>query len=153
VAATLYLVNVRMLHHGQRAASTTPPQSPAPSSAAASKEPAKPDVVLIAAERLRGEQKAATYQVHRESPILLQVLLPGETARSGYQVRLAAQADQHKILLQQNDLEAQPISGQSGQLYLAVTLPAGSLPPATYTASVNRQGETLVSTFILKWHE
>jgi anti-sigma-K factor RskA len=146
------LVNTTMLHRGkgpaqQSAANSAPPQdqtATVTNLAAA----AKPDVVLIAAERTRGEQKAAAYQVHRNKPVQLQVMLPGETARSGYQVRVALQADQNKILLQQDGIEAQSMAGQ---LYLTVTLLPGSLPPATYTASVSHQGDTLVSVFTVQW--
>jgi hypothetical protein len=156
VAATLYLVNTRMRHQAQRtnqlSAANAPPQNQAPATAAPNTDHAiKPDVVLIAAERIRGEQKTATYQLHREAPIQLQILLPSETERAGYQVRVTPLADQNNILLQQNNLEAQSISGQ---LYLTVTLPPGSLSPATYTASVSRQSNTLVSVFTVKWaHE
>lgn len=147
IAATLYFVI--SLRREQRAtqqsiATAAPPQNQTPPIGVA----AKPDVVLIAAERTRGEQKTTTFQVHRESPIQLQIVLPGETARTGYQVRVTPATDQNKILLQQNDLEAQSMAGQ---LYLAITLPPGSLPPATYIASVSRQGDTLTSTFTLKW--
>lgn len=152
MAATLYLVSAKVLHHGQKptlsAANAPPPQNQAPATLTTPSEAAKPDVVLIAAERVRGKQETVTYQVHRESPIQLQVVLLGQTARSGYQLRLTPMADQSKILLQQNNLEAQTLAGQ---LYLTVTLPPGDLPPATYTASVTRQGNTLVSTFTLKW--
>jgi anti-sigma-K factor RskA len=152
-AATLYLVNARTLRQGQvpahSAANTAPPQSEAsPNTAKVHIDTAKPDVILVAAERTRGEQKTAVYQVHRQSPIQLQVLLPGEKAGSGYQVRVATLANRSSPLLQQNGLEAQSVAGQ---LYLTITLPAGSLPPATYTASVTRQGETLVSGFTVKW--
>jgi hypothetical protein len=155
VAAALYLVNTRTLHHAQTAnqlSANAPPQSQPPATPTPNADQgAKPDVVLIAAERIRGEQKTATYQLHREAPIQLQVLLPGETEPAGYQVRITPLADRSRILLQQNNLEAQSISGQ---LYLTVTLPPGSLPPATYTASVSRQGNTLVSDFTVKWtHE
>ena len=44
----------------------------------------KPDVILLAAERVRGEQQAASYQIHRDASIQLQIMLSGETARSGY---------------------------------------------------------------------
>jgi hypothetical protein len=147
IAATLYFVI--SLRREQRAtqqsiATAAPPQNQTPPIGVA----AKPDVVLIAAERTRGEQKTTTYQVHRESPIQLQIVLPGETARTGYQVRVTPATDPNKILLQQNDLEAQSMAGQ---LYLAITLPPGSLPPAIYIASVSRQGDTLTSTFTLKW--
>jgi hypothetical protein len=154
-AATLYLVNTRLLHHAPKAAqlsaTNAPPAQNQTPAAATSSEAARPDIVLIAAERVRGKQETTTYQVHRENPIQLQVVLPGQTARSGYQVRVAPQADPSKILLQQDNLEAQTLASQ---LYLTVTLPPGSLPPATYTASVTRQGNTLISTFTLKWvHE
>jgi anti-sigma-K factor RskA len=151
VAATLYLVNVRKPHREQgnqlSATNTSPAQTQTPI-AATSSEAARPDIVLIAAERVRGKQETTTYQVHRENPIQLQVVLPGQTARSGYQVRITPLADPSNILLQQDNLEAQTLAGQ---LYLTVTLPPGSLPPATYTASVTRQGNTLASTFTLKW--
>jgi hypothetical protein len=159
VAAALYLVNTKMMHHQQSntqlsAANTspqnqTPPQiQPQTPKSAATTATAKPDVVLIAAERTRGEQKTATYQVHRENPVQLQIVLPGETAHSGYQLRVTPLADPGKTLLQQNDLEAQSMAGQ---LYLTVTLPPGSLPPETYLASVSHQGDTFTSTFTLKW--
>jgi hypothetical protein len=151
VAATLYLVNTRMLHHEQSntqlSAANTSAQAQNPTSATPTAT-AKPDIVLMAAERTRGEQKIATYQVHRESPVQLQVVLPGETARSGYQLRVTSLADPGKTLLQQDDLEAQSMTGQ---LFLTVTLPPGSLPPATYFASVTHQRDTLTSTFTLKW--
>jgi anti-sigma-K factor RskA len=151
MAATLYLVNTKVLHHGQKptlSAANTPPAQIQTPTAATSSEAARPDIVLIAAERVRGKQESATYQVHRERPIQLQVVLPGQTARSGYQVRLTLLANQSRVLLQQDNLEAQTLAGQ---LYLTVTLPPGSLPPATYTASVTHQGNTLISTFTLKW--
>jgi anti-sigma-K factor RskA len=152
VAATLYQIAGRLLNHRretiQIAAGHIPlPPNQAPSAAATSGEAAKPDIVLLAAERIRGKQKSTTYLIHHERPIQLQVVLPGETERFGYQVRVASLADQDKILVQQNNLEAQFMAGQ---LYLTVTLPPGSLPPATYTASITRQGNTLLSTFTLK---
>jgi hypothetical protein len=150
VAATLYLVNTKMLHHQQPntqlSAANTSRQ--AQTAAATTSITAKPDVVLIAAERTRGEQKTATYQVHRESPVQLQIVLPSEAARSGYQLRVTPLAYPRKTLLRQNDLEAQSMAGQ---LYLTVTLPPGWLSPATYLASVSHQGDTLTSTFTLKW--
>ena len=147
-AATLYLVNSKLSHHEQQATQLSASNSPLQEQTAATAATTKPDIVLIAAERTRGEQKTVTYQIHRESPIQLQVLLPGETNRSGYQLRIVSLTDPGKTLLEQNELEAQSIAGQ---LYLTATLRPGSLPPATYTASVSRQGDTLISTFALKW--
>jgi hypothetical protein len=147
VTATLFQMTARLLHRKhqttQLAANSTPAQNKTPTTPAS-----KPDIILLAAERTRGEQKIMTYPVHRESPVELQIVLPGQTVRSGYQVRLATSADPTKTLLQQNNLEAQSMTGQ---LYLTVTLPPGSLPPATYTASVTKQDNTLLSTFTLKW--
>jgi hypothetical protein len=153
-AATLYLINTRGLHHAQTAAplsATNVPPAQNQTPATATSEAARPDIILIAAERVRGKQETTTYQVHRENPIQLQIVLPGQTARSGYQIRVTPLADPDKILLQQDNLEAQTLAGQ---LYLTVTLPPGSLPPATYTASVTRQGNMLASTFTMRWiHE
>lgn len=147
-AATLYLVNSKFSHHEQQDTQLSASNSPLQDQTAAAAATIKPDIVLIAAERTRGEQKTVTYQIHRESPIQLQVLLPGETNHSGYQLRIVSSTDPSKTLLELNQLEAQSIAGQ---LYLTATLPPGSLPPATYSASVSRQGDTLISTFALKW--
>ena len=151
VAATLFQMTGRLLHPRQQttlATNSAPPQNKIPTPAPTPSAPAKPDVILLAAERTRGEQTIATYQVHRASPIELQIVLPSETAHSGYQVRLATLTDPTKTLLEQNGLEAQSMAGQ---LYLRVTLSPGSLPPATYTASVTQHDNTLLSTFTLKW--
>jgi hypothetical protein len=147
VAATLLQMSARLLHRREQttqlAANSTPLQNKIPTAATT-----KPDIILIAAERTRGEQTITTYPVHRDSPVELQIVLPGETARPGYQVRLATSADPTKILLEQSNLESQSMAGQ---IYLTVTLPPGSLPPATYTAFVTRQDNTLLSTFTVKW--
>ena len=108
----------------------------------------KPSVVLLVAERVRGEQQIANYQVRRNAPVQLQIMLGGEAARSGYGLQVVPMEGPRRILLEKTDLQAQSINGQ---LYLSITLPAGAFPPATYTASVSRGGETLVSHFTLKW--
>jgi anti-sigma-K factor RskA len=152
VAATLVQMTARLLHRKQQTtqlvSNNTPPQTKIPPAATASGAAIKPDIILLAAERTRGEQTITTYQVHRESPLELQIVLPGETARSAFQVRLATATDPTKTLLQQSNLEAHSMASQ---LYLTVALPPGSLQPATYTVSVTRQDDTLLSTFTLKW--
>jgi hypothetical protein len=151
-AVTLDLVGVKMRHHGQDvtklSASNIAPQNQ-PSSSISRKE-IRPDIILIAAERTRGKQKTATYQVHRESPVELQIVLPSETERSGYQLKVTPLSDPDKILFEQTNLDAHTLSGQ---LYLSATLRPGSLAPDTYTAFINRKGSTLVSTFTVKWTE
>jgi hypothetical protein len=109
---------------------------------------AKPDIILIVAERIRGEQKTATYPIHRGSPIELQILLPGESAGSGYRLRVTSQADRSIVLLERDALEAQSVNGQ---LYLNIALPPGSLTPATYFAVVSRQNDALTSPFAVTW--
>jgi hypothetical protein len=108
----------------------------------------KSDVILLVAERTRGDQQIANYQVHRAAAVQLQVMLSGETAHSGYTLQVVPVEGPRHILLEKKALQAQSMNGQ---LYLNVTLPPGSLPPATYAASVSRGGETLVSHFTLKW--
>jgi len=110
----------------------------------------KPDVILLAAERMRGEPQAATYQVHPSAPVQLQIMLPGETERSGYGLQVFPLAGPHHVLLEKTNLQAESMNGQ---LYLNVALPPGYFPAATYTASVSREGETLVSHFTLKYSE
>jgi hypothetical protein len=110
----------------------------------------KPDVILLAAERMRGEPQAATYQVHPNAPVQLQIMLPGETERSGYGLQVFPLEGPHHILLEKTNLQAESMNGQ---LYLNVALPPGYFPAAAYTASVSREGETLVSHFTLKYSE
>jgi negative regulator of sigma E activity len=155
-AVTLHLTN-RITQKDSRAVSQVtatnaiPSQSAStPPSVAVPSNTSKPDVILIATERVRGEQQIVTYQVHRDAPIQLQILLTGETARSGYRLWVVPLEEQRHILLEKTDMKAQSVNGQ---LYLKVTLPPGSLPPATYAASVSRRGDTLVSHFTLKWSQ
>jgi hypothetical protein len=147
-AVALYVVDTRM-HRADKAAqfaaaTPAPPINPA----IAANTTIKPDIILIAAERVRGEQKTATYPIHQDSPIQLQILLPGESARSGYKLRVTTLADRNRVLIERDDLEAQSFDGQ---LYLTISLPAGTLPPATYLAAVSRQNDILTSPFSLVW--
>lgn len=123
---------------------------PVPMPAATVPGAIKPDVILLAVERVRGEQQIASYEVHRSAPVQLQIMLGGETARTGYKLQVVPLEGPSQILLEKTNLQAQSMNGQ---LYLNVTLPPGYLPPATYSASVSRRGETLVSHFTLKWSQ
>jgi hypothetical protein len=152
-AATLYLFNHRTQPPAPLTASSTalrnlPAPAVTPSPSTTSAHTIKPDVILIAAERLRGEQRPAIYQIHRQSPIQLQVIVPNETATTGYSIRISRQSDATNALIRQTNLTAQSLAGQR---YLTITLPPESLLPATYTASITHQNDTLASTFILKW--
>jgi hypothetical protein len=123
--------------------STTPPQvDPTPVS------PLKPDVILLAVERIRGDQEPATYSVHRNRPLRLQIMLDRASVHSRYGLQIVSLSKPHDIVVTQNNLQAKSI-GQ--QLYLSVDLPVGSLQPSAYSVSVTRPGSTLVSTFTLRW--
>jgi anti-sigma-K factor RskA len=144
IAAAAYRIHTRTRSE-QLSAANTPPPVPA---AINQPQSATPDIVLLSAERTRGRQAITTYKIHRASSLELQIVLPGETARSSYHVQIRRFADPQKIMLQKDALEAQILAGQ---LYLTLTAPPNSLPPATYIASVIRQNETLVSVFTLQW--
>ena len=158
-ACVLVAITLPLMHRAAQKDATSVSQAPAPNAmpspsaippSVAIPSAIKPDVILLAAERVRGEQQIASYQVHRNAPVQLQVLLSGETARSGYSLQVTPLEGPRRILLEKTGLPAQSVNGQ---LYLNVTLPPGSLPPATYTASVSRHGETLTSQFTLKWSQ
>jgi negative regulator of sigma E activity len=158
-ACVLVAITLPLAHRTAQKDATSVSQAPAPNAMPSPSAIApsvtvpsaiKPDVILLAAERVRGEQQTVSYQVHRDAPVQLQVMLNGETARSGYRLQVVPMEGPRHILLDKTDLQAQSINGQ---LYLNVALPPGFLSPATYTASVSRHGETLVSHFMLKWSQ
>jgi hypothetical protein len=113
-------------------------------------ETIKPDIILITAERLRGAQDIVVYRVHRNAPVQLEVLLPGQTVSSGYELRVMALGDGSKNVIEQVDLNAERLRNE---LYLKVVLRAGLLPPGVYRVTVGRRGNILDSTFKLTWAE
>ena len=116
---------------------------------AASRAPnlGKPDVILVVAERIRGEQPITTYQIHRDVPVRLQILLMGEAVHTAYATTVI-RAEKQRVVFGESGLKAQE---KDGQPYLEVSLPAGSLPPATYNIVVTGGGEALSSRFAVRW--
>lgn len=110
-------------------------------------ESGKPAVILLVAERIRGDQQFPSYHVGRDAAVQLQILLAGETARSGYALKVESVTGKRHILLEQQDLEAQSVEGR---LYIKGTFPPGSFPPGTYRTLVRRGGETLIAHFAVR---
>ncbi len=109
---------------------------------------AKPEVILLVAERTRGQQQITTHQLHSGAPVQLQILLAGETARSGYLLKIHFLGEDKHVLPEYKDLNAESVGGQ---LYIKVDLLPGSLSQGTYRAFVSRGGDTLVSDFSVRW--
>ncbi len=148
IGVALILVNRPIKNSSTAALAPVSPHAVAPPTAPSAAVLAqKPAVILLIAERIRGEQQVATYRIPHDAQVQLQVLLPGETAGSGYTLEVASLDDQAHVLLSQKHLKAQSIEGQ---LYLSATFAPGSLPPGSYRASVIRNEDTLISQFAVK---
>ena len=109
---------------------------------------AKPEVILLVSERIRGQQQITTHQIHSAAPVQMQILLVGETARSGYSLTIHSLGEDKHVLPEYKDLNAESVGGQ---LYIKVDFSPGSLLPGTYRAFVSRGGDTLVSDFAVRW--
>jgi len=114
--------------------------------APAAKSSPKPQVILLVAERIRGEQPIATYRIQPDAPVRLQVLLISEKARATYSVRIMSFNQPHVIWEQ----EALKPDEKDGQPFIETTLPAGSLPPASYNIVVTGIDGELVSHFVVR---
>ena len=107
----------------------------------------EPAVILLVAERIRGTQPITTYNIRPDVPVQLQVMLVSGSANTSYTLKITSlDGDQHTLLQKQN-LSPQLIEGR---LYIKATFPPGSLPPATYSASVSRGGEVVTANFTVK---
>lgn len=108
----------------------------------------KPDVVLVVAERIRGEQQIPTFLIHSASPIQLEVLLATGLG-SGYGLKIVRAEDSAHPILEQSNLEPHSVHGE---IYLSSTITAGSLHPGTYDVILSRDGETHISRFAIRWY-
>ena len=107
----------------------------------------KPEVILLVAERIRGQQQATTYQISPSVPVQVQVLLDGDSASSEYTLTIVSHDAKPHIVLEQRRLRAQV---KKRQPYIEGTFPPGSLPPGNYSAFVSRDGDTLISHFAVR---
>ena len=108
----------------------------------------KPAVILVIAERIRGERPTATYQIPREAPVELQILLPSGTKSQTYSLEVISLSKEHGVLLKRDNLQPRT---EAGQVYIAASFAPDALPPATYEVVVNGGGATLTSVFALQW--
>jgi hypothetical protein len=107
----------------------------------------KPEVILLVAERIRGEQQITTYQISPNVPVQFQVLLAGESASSDYTLKLVSHDAKQHVLLERRNLKARVEGGQS---YVEATFPPGSLPPGDYRALVGRRGSMFNLNFVVR---
>jgi hypothetical protein len=131
-------------------AQTHPPSSLRPMSAAQpiQSDSRQPDVILLVAERMRGESaKIPTFVLHRGSPLKLEILLATDIG-PGYTLKIVPARPGAQPVFEQANLEPQSIHRQR---YLSVMLTGVQLDPGTYDAVVSRLGEEHVSSFVLKW--
>jgi hypothetical protein len=105
---------------------------------------AKPEVILLVAERTRGQQPAIPHQLHRGARAQLQIILVGETARSGYSLRISPLNGKKHASSEYKDLNAEQADGH---IYLKVELPPNALAHGAYRVLVSKGGDTLVSDF------
>ena len=108
---------------------------------------AKPEVILLVADRIRGRQHITTYRVPPGVTVQVQVLLAGASASSDYTLQIVSHDAKPHIVLEQRRLRAQV---KEGQPYIEGTFPPGSLPPANYRAFVSRGGDTLIADFAVR---
>jgi hypothetical protein len=108
----------------------------------------KPDVVLLVAERIRGEQQTPAFLIHAASPIQLEVLLATGLG-SGYSLKIVRAEDSAHPIFEQSNLEPHSVHGE---VYLSSTITAGSLHPGTYDVILSRDGETHISRFAIRWY-
>jgi hypothetical protein len=104
----------------------------------------KAAAILLVAERLRGAEPITRYQVHPGSPVELQVLLTGKAPDTQYKLQIVSSGPKRRILIGREGLR---VHQKEGHPYLEVTLPAGSLPAATYDVIVSEKDNQLFASF------
>lgn len=106
----------------------------------------KPDVILLAAERVRGTNAPAeaTYLVHNQRPISLQVLL-SESTGGPYTLEVrSATVSSNWPAIHATNLMPQ---SASGVVFIEITLPANRLSTGEYSATLNSARGAFISRF------
>jgi hypothetical protein len=135
---------------GQRPVSEA--QAPSSATSPAETKPArapvqKTDIILLVAERIRGQQgQIPTFIIHPGNPIKLEILLATDAA-AGYGLKIVRSGTRATPVYAQPYLEPHSIDGQE---YLSTMLTGESLSPGTYDAILTRGGKSLVSRFVIK---
>lgn len=122
--------------------------APAPvESQPASPVPGKADVILLIAERIRGNQgQIPTFFIHVGSSVNLEILLANDTG-SHYSLKIVREGSHPRTMFEKSDLEPHLADGQR---YLTATLDPGSIPPGTYNVVLTRAGDTQLIRFAVK---
>lgn len=125
--------------NGASAGSGTAPKATGPSAPA-------DQIILVVAERVRGETPTQLVTPRRNSTATLQVLLPEGAANGSYHIRLThSEGGQSAVL---DEREVKPVV-TGNRLYLIAHLPEGALVPGSYTVSVDGS-ESFLSRITLR---
>ncbi len=106
----------------------------------------KAEMILLVAERLRGEEPIAQFRMRPGASIELQVLLTGNAPDTPCNLRIVSSDPKRRILIERKGLK---IHEKEGRRYIEVTLPAGSLPAKTYDVFVYERDNRLFSRFAI----
>jgi hypothetical protein len=98
-------------------------------------------VILVIAERVRGEQHTQLLTPFRDSAVTLQVLLPEDSPDGPYHLRMARTTDRTTVV----DLPGLKPVFAGDRLYLIANLHKGVLMPGTYEVSVIGTEDTFIS--------
>jgi hypothetical protein len=109
-------------------------------------EPIETATLVLVAERSRGAGPVPNYKIKQDVPLHLEILLNGTAASGSYDLKIESLDRPRKLVLERHDLKAQQSAGQT---FVHVTFAAGSLPPATYQASVNSGENVMISRFMV----
>jgi hypothetical protein len=104
-------------------------------------------VILLVAERLRGEEPITQFRVRPGASIELQVLLTGKAPDTPYKLQIVSSDPKPRILVERKGLK---VHEKEGHRYIEVTLPAGSLPAKTYDVFVSERDNRLFSRFAIR---
>jgi hypothetical protein len=127
-----------------RSQATPPAKSVPPQAVPETGNSGRSAVILIVAERIRGEQPIATYRIRPDVPVELQILLAGAAVHSTYDLEIVSLDSKQQVILKQEDLQPRVEAGQS---YLDASFPPGSLSSATYKVTVSDGRTTLQTQF------
>ena len=103
-------------------------------------------VILVVAERVRGEKPAQPVTLPRDSAATLQVLLPEGAANGSYRIRVTKADGQNTVL---DEHEVKPVViGE--RLCLSAHFAEGVLMPGSYTVDVEGAVESFLSQITLR---
>jgi len=137
--------------HSARATSETATRNGTPAGSGAASTSTNPpapadQVILVVAERVRGEIPAHFVTPRRNSALTLQVLLPEGAANAPYRIRVARAEGRPDVVLDERGVK--PVVTGS-RLYLIAHLPEDAATPGSYTVSIDGSEESFLSRITL----